>query len=183
MSTNNPYEFKSTLPFGVPALGSQGEELDRSIKALVETRPWARLLGVIAASWAVLYGLRCLFAAPEVLRRLTGRLHGEPVGFDGVQIFAGVMTVCASVMLCMATVYLFRYGSAISRAENSQSPDDVAKALVLQRKIVKLIAIGAVVVTVVLLVIYILMQITNGVDWLFSEPVNDLAKIVMWLSV
>ena len=175
MAANNPYEFESNLLTGIPARGSQVEGVDGVIKALVETRPWARLLGGIAAIWAIFCGLRCVFAAPEVFRRLADRLNGGAVGFDGVQIFGSVSAVSVPAILCLTVVYLFRYCSAISRAEVSRSLSDVADALVLQRKVSKLVAIGAVIVTIVLVVTYILVQITNGVDWLFSGPVNDLA--------
>ena len=76
MSTDNPYAFESMSSFVGPVQGSPTEAINRSIQALVETRPWVRLMGVFAAIGAVLCGLRCLLAAPSVLSRLVGMMNG-----------------------------------------------------------------------------------------------------------
>lgn len=184
MSTNNPYAVESMSSFVGPVQGSPTEALNRSIQALVETRPWVRLMGVFAAIGAVLCGLRCLLAAPSVLSRLVGMMNGEPRGFDGLQIFTGLISVCVPVLCFFSAKYLLKYASAISRAESTRSLNDIADALVQQKKMWRLATICTVIIIVVFVVMYAIARIMNGIDWLFAEPfLNDLASIVMRLPI
>ena len=144
MSASNPYEFESTSPFVGPVQGSPTEALNRSIQSLVETRPWVRLMGVFAAIGAGLCGLRCLLAAPAVFSRLVGMMNGEPGGFEGLQIFTGLISVCVPVLCFFSSKYLLKYASAITRAENTRSLNDIADALVQQKKMWRLATICAV---------------------------------------
>ena len=85
MSTNNSYAVESLSPSGGPEQGLPTEAMNRSMQALVETRPWVRLMGVFAAIGTIICGLRCLFAAPTLLSRLVEMASGAPSGFDGLQ--------------------------------------------------------------------------------------------------
>jgi|GEM_PF-1239780 len=184
MSTDNPYAFESMSSFVGPVQGSPTEAMNRSIRALVETRPWVRLMGVFAAIGAVLCALRCLLAAPSVVSRLVGMMSGEPGGFDGLQIFTGLVSMCVPVLCFLSAKYLLRYASAITRAESTRSLNDIADALAQQKKMWKLAAICAAIIIVVFVVIYALARMMNGIDWLFSEPFqNNISSLMMRLPV
>jgi ABC-type uncharacterized transport system permease subunit len=74
MSESKPYAFKGMSPFVGPVQGSPTESLNRSIQALIETRPWVRIMGVLASIvvFVVIYaitkimnGIDWLFAEPQ----------------------------------------------------------------------------------------------------------------------
>jgi hypothetical protein len=183
MSTDNPYAVESMSSFVGPVQGSPTEAMNRSIQALVETRPWVRLLGVFAAIGAVLGGLRCLLAAPTVFSRLVGTMYGQAERFDGFQIFTGFISLCLPVLCFFFAKYLLKFASAITRAESTRSLNDIADALVQQKKMWRLATICTVITIVVLVVIYAITRIMNGIDWLFEPLQNDLASSAMRLPL
>ena len=101
-----------------------------------------------------------------------------------MQIFTGLISVCVPVLCFFSSKYLLKYASAITRAENTRSLNDIADALVQQKKMWRLATICAVIIIVVFVVMYTIARIMNGIDWLFAEPfLNDLASIVMRLRI
>ncbi len=153
MSTNNPYAFDSSSPFGAPMQGSADDALNRSIQALSDTRPWVRLMGVLTAIGAVLMALAGCVALPAMAN---GGGAGAAIGAIILVVYLGI-----AIIYGFAAKFLLGYGSAITRAETTRSINDIAEALVLQKSFWKLVGISTAII-IVLYLVFIVLAVVGG---------------------
>ncbi len=153
MSTPNPYAFDPASSFAVPEQGSGDDATGLILRALIETRPWVRFMGILAAIGAVLIGFGSCVAIPMMAN-----------GRAGVGIAVGILVVYLglAVVYGFAAKFLLSYGTAISRAETTHSLNDVADALVQQKRFWKLVGISTA-IGLVFYVLFIVLAIGGGI--------------------
>lgn len=146
MSTDNPYAFQAASPFHESEPGSPDAAVARGIQALIDTRPWVRIMGILTAIGGVLMGL----AGCAGLAVMGNRGAGPVFGFFEV-IFL-VLYLGMAVLYGFAAKFLLGYGAAITRAEGTRSLNDIADALIQQKSFWKLVGIS----TVILIGVYLI---------------------------
>ncbi len=174
MSTTNPYFFSSTSPPGTRDAGTPDAAMDGTILALVATRPWVRVMGCFSTIGFLLFGFRCLFAAPTVFFRIA---DGKAQRFAFYEIVSGLIFFCSTMVFYFAAKYLLSYASRISRVEESRSMHDIAEALVLQQKTWKLVTVCTAVAIMFFVVVYASTTFIAGFNGLFNkQSLNDLSS-------
>ncbi len=137
LSTNNPYAFN---PLDVrPDDPSDHPDFGRVLRALSETRPWVRMLGILLIIAPVLFFAGGAWMSPGVLRfsgfRSNGLLLLLTLGNWGISI----------VGYLMIGFQLLGYASLIRKAEVSLSMNAVAAAVEKQHTLWKYAALFVIV--------------------------------------
>lgn len=117
-------------------LSLDAADIDELLQPLLATRPWVRLcsiMGFLVTAFTILIGIALMVGAGAMMG---GTAYG--VGFG---IGTGLVYVLMSLITLFPSIYLFKYASAITRADNSQLPEDVRQALVYQKSFWKFIGI------------------------------------------
>ena len=119
------------------------------IEPLAATKPWVRflsILGFIFAGFMVLAGVIVMLGGMAA----SSALGDEAAGTGIAGTFLGVFYIVFSLMYFFPSLFLFKYASAIGRAIDSHSSDDIADALVSQKSFWKFAGIMGIVMIVLM---------------------------------
>ena len=147
MNVVDPYQPPSVSLDGGSSSSSSGEVGHDVLSPLQQTKPWVTFLaicGFVATGLIVLVGL--------IMLAVGGFAKGVPAAFGLVYVLLGALYVFPSL-------FLFRYGAAISRLLSTRDTRDLAAALTRQKSFWRLVGIA----TLVILCLYVLILVVGVV--------------------
>jgi hypothetical protein len=126
---------------------------------LLATRPWVKLcaiLGFIFSGLSVLLGIGMIVGGSlfdnSVANASNNGLVAAPLGF------LGVIYILLAIFYFIPSLYLFKFGSAISRAQVSRSVQDVVNALALQKSFWKFVGVVG-----LIMIIFMILGIASAI--------------------
>lgn len=143
----NPYTSPSANLFG--SSGQTGGQLVSAevISQLQRSKPWSRLVGVVA--W-LFVGLIMLGSVGVLAVAVAGALSSSAAGEQGFMIGMAAVYLLMSVIYIYPAIKIWGYGSAIKRLLVSRTEADLVAALDKQRSLWKFLGI----LTLFIIVIY-----------------------------
>ncbi|MDB5328446.1 MAG: hypothetical protein JWM57_4015 [Phycisphaerales bacterium] len=150
------------------ATGANPQMTDRAMEMLRQTRPWARLVGVIVIIFAA---LGALGGVAILLTSILGFAQGGGGGVaaGGFMVGIGVMYLVIAVLYMMPGIYLWRYASSITQLLHLRREDVLERALEAQKSFWKFIGI-VILITFGLWLLMLIVMIVLGVTGSMNQP-------------
>ncbi len=130
--------------------------LSHLLTPLLATKPWVRLCSILG-----FVGSAFMLIAAISIMSLGGRASQAFGEMSGAATGIGIAYILLAILYIFPSLYLFKYASAIGRANQSQSVDDIAVALTQQKSFWKFAGIMALLM-VIFMAIGIIMAIVKG---------------------
>lgn len=150
------------------ATGANPQLTDRAMDMLCQTRPWARLVGVIVIIFA---SLGALGGVAMLLTSIFGFAQGSTNGVaaGGFMVLLGVIYLVIAILYMMPGIYLCRYATSITQLLHLRREDMLERALEAQKSFWKFIGI-VILLSFGLWLLMVAGMIVLGVTGSMSQP-------------